>query len=147
MSPERLDAFLRGTPRNAILGTTRADGYPQVTPVWFWWEDGVVRFELGESRVHYRNLRRDPRATVLVEADYRIERGWQAGAQGVMFSGPVDVIEDERVRARYSELMADHYFGADATDPDFLAAVDDERFFHCILRPERTVSWDWTPRA
>ena len=51
----------------ATLTTIGADGYPQVTELWFLRDDdGPIRLSLNSSRQKTRNLRADPRATFLI---------------------------------------------------------------------------------
>lgn len=50
----------------AFVSTIGAKGEPQTTPIWFVWQDGVVRFSLVEGRQKLRNLRRDPRLSVVI---------------------------------------------------------------------------------
>ncbi len=50
----------------AFVSTICPHGEPQTTPQWFLWEDGVVRLSLVEGRQKLRNLRRDPRLSVVV---------------------------------------------------------------------------------
>jgi PPOX class probable F420-dependent enzyme len=50
----------------AFVSTIGPRGEPQTTPLWFLWEDGVLRFSLVEGRQKLRNLRRDPRISVVV---------------------------------------------------------------------------------
>ncbi len=48
-----------------ILGTNGPKGEPQVTALWFLFEDGNVRMSINEARQKLRNLRKDPRASAL----------------------------------------------------------------------------------
>ena len=50
----------------AFVSTIGPRGEPQTTPLWFLWEDGALRFSLVEGRQKLRNLRRDPRISVVV---------------------------------------------------------------------------------
>lgn len=50
----------------AFVSTIGPRGEPQTTPLWFLWDEGVLRFSLVEGRQKLRNLRRDPRISVLV---------------------------------------------------------------------------------
>jgi PPOX class probable F420-dependent enzyme len=143
MTPAEIEQFLRRR-QNAHLGTVRDDGYPQVTPVWYWYEDGVLYFSLGETRRHLANIRARPQATLLIDEDLRIEHGWRAGARGAMFWGPTEILDDDKLLVEYETKMAQHYLGDEANDPEFTAAVAGERFFLCVLRPEKVLSWDYT---
>lgn len=48
-----------------ILGTSGPKGEPQVTALWFLFEDGMVRMSINEARQKLKNLRNDPRASAL----------------------------------------------------------------------------------
>jgi PPOX class probable F420-dependent enzyme len=50
----------------AALATVTADGYPQVTAVWFLHDDGRLRLSLNTARFKTRNLRERPRCTLFV---------------------------------------------------------------------------------
>ena len=53
-------------PGVALLTTNGPDGYPQSTAIWYLADEDVVRISLHTSRQKYRNLRRDPHATLCV---------------------------------------------------------------------------------
>ena len=50
------------------LATNGADGFPQVTAVWFLWDEkeGVVRFSLNTARQKVKNLKERPEASLLI---------------------------------------------------------------------------------
>lgn len=50
----------------AVLSTVGPDGYPQSTVVWFLLEDGVLRTSVTKGRQKYKNLAREPKATLVV---------------------------------------------------------------------------------
>ena len=52
------------TPATVALSTANADGSIQTTAVWVLLDDGVLRMSLATNRQKYRNLLRDPHATV-----------------------------------------------------------------------------------
>ena len=57
---------LLAAPGVAVLTTNGTGGYPQSTAIWFLADDDVVRISLHTSRQKYRNLRRDPHATLFL---------------------------------------------------------------------------------
>jgi PPOX class probable F420-dependent enzyme len=67
MSREEAWAFLAAGARTAKLATTRADGAPDVVPVWFVLDGGQIVFTCPGSSLKARNLVRDPRAAVAVD--------------------------------------------------------------------------------
>ena len=50
----------------AELATLMPDGSPQVTPVWFDYQDGVVRFNTAEGRRKVRNLQANPKLAMVI---------------------------------------------------------------------------------
>jgi PPOX class probable F420-dependent enzyme len=57
--PDRFkDLFLDDTRAFAFLATVMKDGSPQVTPVCFDVEDGLIRVNTAEGRTKWRNMRR-----------------------------------------------------------------------------------------
>jgi PPOX class probable F420-dependent enzyme len=51
----------------AVLATAGADGYPQVTGLWFLLDDdGLVRLSLNTTRQKVKNLRAHPECTLLI---------------------------------------------------------------------------------
>ncbi len=66
MTPEEIEAFL-ASQRTANLITLGASGHPHAIAMWFALIDGVIWFETKAKAQKAVNLRRDSRATVLVE--------------------------------------------------------------------------------
>lgn len=63
------DVELLTGPHYATVVTLNPDGTPHATVTWIDAEDGHVLVNTAEGRRKARNLRRDPRAAVLVQAD------------------------------------------------------------------------------
>ena len=53
--------------RHAILATKGRKGTPQLTPVWYVFEDGVLYVSAQTSTVKVRNLRRDATVSVCID--------------------------------------------------------------------------------
>ncbi|HYN94966.1 MAG TPA: PPOX class F420-dependent oxidoreductase [Pilimelia sp.] len=52
---------------HAVVGVNRADQPPQLSVVWFLWDGETFRFSTTRSRAKFRNLRRDPSISVLID--------------------------------------------------------------------------------
>ncbi len=63
------EAFLEGK-HFGKLATVRKGGSPHVTPIWYMYEDGRLIVNTTTDRVKYRNIRRDPRVSFLVDDGY-----------------------------------------------------------------------------
>lgn len=85
MDVNQLHEFLQ-IPLHAILGATRADGPPQLTPVWYIYENGLFYIGITKNSAKYRNLQRDPRISLCID-------GGREDLRTVMVSGTVEIIE------------------------------------------------------
>lgn len=61
--------FLRHSTRTAKLSVNLPSGRPTVTPVWFLYEDEVLRIETGRGSAKARALAADPRACIVVDLE------------------------------------------------------------------------------
>jgi PPOX class probable F420-dependent enzyme len=68
MNQSEADRFLRQH-RQAILATIRKDGRPQLSNILTVYRDGKLLVSTRTTAAKYRNLARDPRATVLLLGD------------------------------------------------------------------------------
>jgi PPOX class probable F420-dependent enzyme len=68
LSKEDAHRFLNDQ-RLAVLGTIRADGRAQLTPVYFAWDGRLLYLSITKTRAKYHNIKRDPRVTLCVLQD------------------------------------------------------------------------------
>lgn len=59
-------------PRFAVLATTRADGAPQLSVIWYELRGDRIMFNTKHGRAKDRNIVRDPRVSLCVEDRYRV---------------------------------------------------------------------------
>ena len=81
MSQAEIEEFVIA-PRFGVVGTNRVNGPPQLTPVWYLYENQKVYISMFVESAKYKNLRRDPRASICITGD-------SPDARAVIFSGPV----------------------------------------------------------
>jgi PPOX class probable F420-dependent enzyme len=67
MAPEVFDEFLK-QPHVGVIATLRKDGMPYTVPVWWLWKDGRVWITGTYSRIWCKQLLRDGRASLCIEA-------------------------------------------------------------------------------
>lgn len=48
------------------LATVGRDGYPQVTSIWFIFDEGAIKISLNATRVKTKNVMRDPKVSLLI---------------------------------------------------------------------------------
>jgi PPOX class probable F420-dependent enzyme len=65
MNPDQL-AEITEPPILGILTTVNADGSPQATPIWYYYDGEHFNVTCYGHRVKARNIRRDPRVTLVV---------------------------------------------------------------------------------
>jgi PPOX class probable F420-dependent enzyme len=65
----KAEAFLKGV-YFGKLATTKKDGSPHVTPIWYMLDEGKLIVNTTTDRVKYRNIKRDPRVSFLVDDGY-----------------------------------------------------------------------------
>lgn len=88
MTPEEISAFV-ARQRTANLATIGANGQPHVVGMWFAVLDGVLWFETKAKAQKALNLRRDPRATVLIEDGLTYDT-----LRGVSMEGTAEILDD-----------------------------------------------------
>ena len=84
MSGENLAEFL-GRPLVAVIGTIDRAGRPRLAPIWFHWEDGAAYMFTGRDTLKWRNLQRNPHASLCV--DFR-----EPPYESVVMDGPVEEV-------------------------------------------------------
>jgi PPOX class probable F420-dependent enzyme len=83
-----------------ILGTNGADGYPQVTALWFLVEDGVIKASLNTARQKVKNLTRDERATLFFVDPQNPYRTLELRVKATIEPDP-DYVFADKVGAKY----------------------------------------------
>lgn len=110
MTPEEVAAFLVEE-RTVICATNGRDGFPHLMPLWFVVRgDDVWAWTYAKSQ-KVRNLERDPRATLQVEA------GREYGElRGVMLRTDVTIHRDTEVVAAFGLALYERYGGGQLSD-------------------------------
>ena len=49
-----------------ILATVKKDGSPQVTPIYYAYEDGQILISITKTRAKYHNIKRNPQVTMCI---------------------------------------------------------------------------------
>lgn len=98
--------FLR-QPFASQLVTINPKGGPQVTVMWFKYEDGALLFTTTTDRIKFRNMQKDPRATLAVVDPTNMYK-W------VIVDGKFSV--DKRDPEAFYRGLADHYLTGEALE-------------------------------
>ena len=132
MTPEEIRAFLSHGTRTAKVATSGPGGQPHVMPVWFMLDGEELVFTTWGDSVKGRNLRRNPRAAVIVDDEV-------APYAFVHIRGHVTLSEDLEELLRFATAIGGRYMGADrAGEFGRRNAVPGELLVR--LRPERVIA-------
>ena len=110
MTDDEVLAFL-DEERVLVCATNGRDGFPHLMPLWYVVRDGELWAWTFAKSQKVKNLERDPRATLQVEAGESYDQ-----LRGVMFKTDVELVRDtERVADLGMEIFA-KYTGGDLGD-------------------------------
>ena len=141
LTAEEIDTRLRSATL-ARLATFRADGMIHLTPVWFDWNGSVFQLSLGAGRVHLKNLASDPRVTILVDEDARLQHGLAAGAWAIECRGTAELSDDETlIRDVTHRKLAKALGAADAAQ--YTEPVMAEGRTIVTITPQTWHTWDY----
>jgi PPOX class probable F420-dependent enzyme len=105
MSRDETKAFLLQGTRTGKLATTRADGRPHVTPIWFVLDGDDVIWTTGETSLKAKAIRRDARVCMCVDD--------QAPPYSyVMIDGTATLSDDLEALRRWATIIGGRYMGA-----------------------------------
>ncbi len=137
MTDEEVAAFL-DEQRVVVCATNGRDGFPHLMPLWYVVRDGELWAWTFAKSQKVKNLERDARATVQVEAGEEYQE-----LRGVMLKTDVELIRDtDRVAELGLEIFA-RYTGADLDD-DVRAMVDKQAAKRVAMRfiERERATWD-----
>lgn len=130
MTSQEFAEFLR-RPLVASLTTVRADGTPQVTPIWYE-SDGEAFFCIfGRDSVKARNIRRDPRVSLCIathDDPYRY----------VIVDGTGEISVEE-AKERYHSIST-RYWGKEREERFARKLIDEDDTVVLSVRPNRVLT-------
>lgn len=136
MSDQEIEEFL-AAPHTLQVATINADGTPHLVAMYYAMLDGKIAFWTYGKSQKVRNLERDPRVTVMVEA------GKAYGElRGVQIRGRATLSREPQTVQRVGEAIYPLYFGE--LDDAARAGVEmsGRKRVAVIVEPERVASWD-----
>ncbi len=131
---EQLADFLSER-RNAAIATLNTKGDPQLTPVIFYWDGSAFYFSITKETVKYRNIKRDPRISVIVDdvLDHHC----------VIASGKAKIREND-IWDMTSKIVY-KYYGKGEGDP-YLEHLKKQNRVLIVLKPKKIQSWGPKPK-
>ncbi len=128
------------TSHTGILTTLRSDGSPITLPIWFAVLDRTICFTTPNRTKKIARIRRDPRASFLVESG----RHW-AELRAVHLSGLIEEVRDDATRARIDAAIDAKYaaFRTPRSEmPDGTREYYAGRTYFRLLPGPRLLTWD-----
>jgi PPOX class probable F420-dependent enzyme len=136
MTPDEVEAFLAER-RAMSMCSIAGDGSIHAVAMWYGFLDGCVTVETKAKSQKVKNLRRDPRMTLLFEAgDYYEE------LRGVELVGKAEIIDDPEKLWTLGVSVFDRYMGGYTDEMKPFVEVMLHNRVAIKLNVERTVSWD-----
>lgn len=69
MTQEEIQSFLMDSIRTGKLASTRTDGRPHVTPIWYVYDNGKLYFNTWHTSIKGKNILRDGRVSICVDEE------------------------------------------------------------------------------
>jgi PPOX class probable F420-dependent enzyme len=134
MSDAERDAFLSRA-NIAVIGTVDAKGRPHATPVWYLYDDGVIRISVGRGSQKHRNIEANPNVSLVI--DSRDMPYFAVMIQGTADVGP-GFSEEDRLR------LAVRYLG-EALGKRYTESTSAEDSVTLTVRPRKVIEYDPVP--
>ncbi len=137
MDPSQVGAFLE-EPRHAIAAVLRPSGEAQLSPIWFLYEADRLYFSVLQKSAKYRQLCRDSRITLCIDAGH-------PDARAVIISGTAEFITEEspeRADIEWRIIRRYHKSDEDAHRWEASIAGQDPGVL-IVVSPARIISWDY----
>jgi len=131
--PPQIEQFLHDNPQG-VMTSFRRNGMPQLSIVTVYPRDGGVGISITETRAKFKNLRRDPRCSVLVS-----HADWWSGF--LVFEGTVEMIhsgnaDPETVRLARRQIFSATTRRRSADWEQYDRITDADKRVALIVRPD-----------
>ncbi|MDH3519325.1 MAG: pyridoxamine 5'-phosphate oxidase family protein [Myxococcales bacterium] len=136
MSAEQIESFLEA-PRHAIVAVEQIDGPPLLSPVWYLYEAGRLYISVFADTAKCRNLRRDPRIGICVDAGH-------PDARFVSIYGRAELREGESPELEaMSWRITRRYCGSDEETRRYLDGLPKKPQAMIVVAPEKMFGLDY----
>ena len=136
MTGEQVAAFI-AQQRTATLATVGPEGQPHLVAMWYALIDGQLWFETKAKSQKAANLRRDPRATVLIEDGHTYD-----ALRGVALEGRAVVLDDPDALWAVGVSVWERYTGPYTDEMKPFVELMLHKRVAVRLDVERVRSWD-----
>ena len=128
---EKARAYLQEL-RFAVLATINHDGTPQLTTMWYLFEDdGSILMNTKVGRAKERNMRRDPRISICIED----------GCDFLTINGTVEMIDDPEIAQNDIYRLSRRYHGEAKARRQMEEQFSKETRVSLRLKPESIIEY------
>jgi PPOX class probable F420-dependent enzyme len=131
-SKAELEKFLQ-EPRLAHLAVVSPKGEPHVSPVWYYYQDGIFYFTTRLGRVKGRRVQRNPSVAFSIATDARPYRAVCAFGRAKVLKENRDLWL-EKISFRYGREEGRRWLAHAIKQPDRVVM---------LLQPSKVLSWDY----
>jgi len=138
MTPGEVRDFLEAE-RTLVCATAGSAGWPHLMPLWYVVRDGQLWAWTYAKSQKVRNLERDPRATLQIEAGEQYQE-----LRGVMIEAETVIHRELEAVSRLGGELIERYAPPGSVLPGVTDAVRSQAAKRVALQfvPRRTASWD-----
>jgi len=129
MTRHQIDTFLSEV-RNAVVATNRRDGAPQLSTVWYLYDQGMIYVGFDANSAKHRNIKRDQRVSVCVGGEHPDSRT-------VTIYGIAEFVEKGDPRFKDASNRIDLRY---SSSEDFQSNTEHRLI---AIKPEKILAWDY----
>lgn len=133
MSDAEVSEFLATPGQRMVVATVASDGQPHLTVVWYGLLDGRIAFTIPDSTQKAKNLLRDPRITVMVDAGDS-----KGDLRGVQIAGRAILDNSMKTKLAVHNSIAQRYPAKPLHDPERTMA----KRLAVLVEGHSVASWD-----
>ncbi len=137
VAQELIDQFLSER-WQAVFATNRQDGPPQLSPVWFVWDDGTFYVSTSVQSYKTRNTSIDAQVSVCIDGGWRDYRYVTMSGEVIVEPYSSKLQQDMRWR------IIRKYHESDESARAYYERVADEESVLLILKPSRIIYRDFS---
>jgi nitroimidazol reductase NimA-like FMN-containing flavoprotein (pyridoxamine 5'-phosphate oxidase superfamily) len=140
LSKEEIDEFLK-QPHIMRLAVMDSKGEPNVTPVWYLWEDDKFYITSQTDKKKYKDIQRNSRVGFSIDIYEPENKGKKGGGKGVHGKGNAYVIHDKTEISRRDRQLIVRYTG-DLENPAARRLLAIPNVCLIVIEPTELGTWD-----